>query len=227
MIFPGKQESKKKRTQPSSSSSSLRTAKTHIHHHKSRVTMTLFSRRRPFFLTILLLVILSSSCSSSSSTNGGSGSGGGGTFSLGIRDSFMIAHSFHNHAAFGPAGGLHGATYTVDVEFITTNDGLQETVNWVMDIGFASSILQKVLQRYHLKNLDDIFCNGEFTTTEFMCRQIHQDLCQKLLQQHQQQEGNDGSTSSASFQGELCVKLWESHKAWASYRASTTTTTTD
>jgi hypothetical protein len=31
-------------------------------------------------------------------------------FKLGIRDSFMIAHSFHQHPAFGPAGQMHGAT---------------------------------------------------------------------------------------------------------------------
>ena len=36
-------------------------------------------------------------------------------FTLGIRDSIMVAHSFTEE--FGPAHGLHGATYTVDVEF--------------------------------------------------------------------------------------------------------------
>mmetsp|Transcript_58060 Transcript_58060/g.62737 ORF Transcript_58060/g.62737 Transcript_58060/m.62737 type:complete len:80 (-) Transcript_58060:1772-2011(-) len=38
-------------------------------------------------------------------------------FSLGVKDSLMIAHSFHNHPSFGPAGGMHGATYTCDVDF--------------------------------------------------------------------------------------------------------------
>ena len=37
---------------------------------------------------------------------------GGGDFSLGIRDSIMIAHSFKGEE-FGPAQNLHGATYTV------------------------------------------------------------------------------------------------------------------
>ena len=27
-------------------------------------------------------------------------------FTLGVRDSIMIAHSFHNHPSFGPAGGM-------------------------------------------------------------------------------------------------------------------------
>ena len=40
----------------------------------------------------------------------------GGRYSLGLRDSIMIAHSFKGEE-FGPAQNMHGATYTVDVEF--------------------------------------------------------------------------------------------------------------
>lgn len=127
------------------------------------------------------------------------------TFQLGIRDSFMIAHSFHGHPSFGPAGALHGATYTCDVDFVSEN--LAPTVNWVIDIGKASELLAAVLQKYNYQNLDQVFANGEFTTTEFMCRQIHSDLCELL-----KAEGVD-------FDGNICVKLWESHKAWASYTA--------
>lgn len=54
-------------------------------------------------------------------------------FSLGVRDSFMVAHSFHDNPKFGPAGKLHGATYTCDVEF-SAKDLVAET-NWVIDIG--------------------------------------------------------------------------------------------
>ena len=129
----------------------------------------------------------------------------GSTFRLGIRDSFMIAHSFHEHPSFGPAGGLHGATYTCDVEF--SSDQLAETTNWVIDIGLASEILADVLKKYNYKNLDQVFSDGQFTTTEFMCRQIHGDLCQRL------------KDDCPGFKGEICVKLWESHKAWASYTA--------
>jgi 6-pyruvoyltetrahydropterin/6-carboxytetrahydropterin synthase len=124
-------------------------------------------------------------------------------FKLGIRDTFMIAHSFHGHAAFGPAGGMHGATYTCDVEFGA--DALCEETNWVMDIGRAGEILSEVLANYNLKNLDEVFSNGELTTTEFMCKQIYEDLCARL---------------SGEFKGDICVKLWESHKAWASYTGS-------
>jgi len=64
-------------------------------------------------------------------------------FSLGVRDSLMIAHSFHNNPRFGPAGSMHGATYTCDVEFLTKT--LDPETNWVIDIGKASDIVSDVL----------------------------------------------------------------------------------
>lgn len=134
-------------------------------------------------------------------------------YTLGIRDSIMIAHSFHNHPAFGPAGKLHGATYTCDVEFIT--DKLQDKVNWVLDIGYASELLSEVLSQYNMKNLDDVFKDGEFTTTEFMARRIQMDLAEKLRKCNNM-DGDHGSKSPL-FEGRIRVKLYESHKAWASY----------
>lgn len=130
-------------------------------------------------------------------------------YTLGIRDSIMIAHSFHDHPAFGPAGKLHGATYTCDVEFIT--DKLQDQVNWVLDIGYASELLSEVLSQYNMNNLDEVFKDGEFTTTEFMARRIQMDLAEKLRQ------CNNNVSNSPMFQGRIRVKLYESHKAWASY----------
>jgi hypothetical protein len=55
-------------------------------------------------------------------------------YCLGIRDSIMIAHSFKG-SEFGPAQNLHGATYTVDVEF--SKPELVQSSNWV----FSSNIL--------------------------------------------------------------------------------------
>ena len=90
------------------------------------------------------------------------------------------------------------------MEFCT--DELVEETNWVIDIGMASQLLADVLAKYNFQNLDQVFCNGEMTTTEFMCRQIFQDLKEKVV--------------SEGFRGDICVKLWESHKAWASYTGS-------
>jgi 6-pyruvoyl-tetrahydropterin synthase len=132
-------------------------------------------------------------------------------YTLGIRDSIMIAHSFHDHPSFGPAGKMHGATYTCDVEFIA--EKLQEQVNWVLDIGYASELLSEVLSQYNMKNLDEVFSNGEFTTTEFMARRIQMDLAQRL----RECASSDGSCDGPGFEGRIRVKLYESHKAWASY----------
>lgn len=124
-------------------------------------------------------------------------------FSLGVRESLMIAHSFHNHPAFGPAGGMHGATYTCDVEFLSKE--LNPETNWVIDIGKASDLLAAVLQKYNLKNLDEVFPGKVMTTTEFMAKQIHDDIQESLKKQCKE------------FRGCVRVKLWESHKAWATY----------
>ncbi|CAJ1952546.1 unnamed protein product [Cylindrotheca closterium] len=124
-------------------------------------------------------------------------------YSLGVRDSLMIAHSFHSHPKFGPAGGMHGATYTCDVEFLT--DKLHPETNWVIDIGKASDIVSDVLKKYNLKNLDEIFGDNVMTTTEFMSRKIHDDIKSRL------------KDDCRDFDGVICVKLYESHKAWATY----------
>ena len=122
-------------------------------------------------------------------------------YSLGIRDSIMIAHSFRGEE-FGPAQNLHGATYTVDVDFEVPE--LVENSNWVVDIGLESQTLAEVLAKYNFHNLDEIF-PGENTTTEFMCRAIHRDLAEAFRRRR--------------FRGGLRVKLFESHKAWASFSA--------
>lgn len=123
----------------------------------------------------------------------------GNGFSLGIRDSIMIAHSFTG-SEFGPAQALHGATYTVDVDF--SSPELVPGSNWVIDIGAASEMLSAVLQAYNFRHLNELFPQ-ENTTTEFMCRVIHNDLAARL--------------TDKCWRGGLRVKLHESHKAWAQY----------
>jgi len=75
-----------------------------------------------------------------------------------------------------------------------------------MDIGQASSMLSQVLSKYNLQNLDELFIHGEYTTSEFMAQQVFHDLVH-WIQKH-----------NIPFVGEIHVKLWESHKAWACYR---------
>lgn len=95
---------------------------------------------------------------------------------------------------------MHGATYTVDVDLST--EDIVENLNWVIDIGVLSDLLSDVLKKYNFQNLNELFpCDN--TTTEYMCRVIHNDLSTRL--------------KSKGFCGHCRVKLFESHKAWASY----------
>ena len=127
-------------------------------------------------------------------------------FSLTVRDHMMIAHSFKGDI-FGPAQGLHGATYVVDVSFereANDNDDL------IVDIGLASEVLSSVIAEFNMKNLDDIeeFANRN-TTTEFMAMTVFDRLAAAIRQ------GRLGETGKG-----LCsmkVTLGESHIAWASY----------
>eukprot|EP00814_Leptocylindrus_danicus_P017921 CAMPEP_0116016832 /NCGR_PEP_ID=MMETSP0321-20121206/7706_1 /TAXON_ID=163516 /ORGANISM="Leptocylindrus danicus var. danicus, Strain B650" /LENGTH=154 /DNA_ID=CAMNT_0003486947 /DNA_START=51 /DNA_END=515 /DNA_ORIENTATION=- len=124
-------------------------------------------------------------------------------YALGVRDSFMIGHSFRGNPDFGPAANMHGATYTCDVEFRTAK--LHEKNNWVIDIGKALSILSDVLGEYNFKNLDEVFPDETvMTTTEFMAKKVHDGVAKRVKEE-------------CGFSGIITVKLWESHMAWASY----------
>uniref|UniRef100_A0A7S1BLS1 6-pyruvoyltetrahydropterin synthase n=1 Tax=Corethron hystrix TaxID=216773 RepID=A0A7S1BLS1_9STRA len=122
-------------------------------------------------------------------------------YSLGIRDSFMIAHSFAGNPDFGPAQSLHGATYTCDCSFRCKK--LHAKNNWVLDIGYASAVVKEELSKYNFKNLDEMFL-GTMTTTEFMSQIICEGIAKRMR-------------SEKNFRGSLEVKLFESHCAWASY----------
>ncbi len=128
----------------------------------------------------------------------------------------MIAHSFHGHPSFGPAGGMHGATYTVDVEFACRH--LHPVCNWVIDIGYASDMVSEVLKRYNYKNLDEVYGDGTMTTTEFMCRAIFDGIVEKLKEGRRgTDDGGGGEDRGVEFDGWIKVTLWESHRAWASF----------
>lgn len=86
-----------------------------------------------------------------------------------VRDRIMIAHSLPD-PFFGPAQGLHGATFVVDVAFF------RETLtskNVVVDIGAALDVLKETLKPLAYKNLDTLpdFA-GQLTTTEFLAKHI-------------------------------------------------------
>jgi 6-pyruvoyltetrahydropterin/6-carboxytetrahydropterin synthase len=122
-------------------------------------------------------------------------------YELGVREHFMIAHSFRGEM-FGPAQRLHGATYVVDALFHRAN---LDKDNVVIDIGRAGELLREVLAALNYRNLDDVpELKGINTTTEFLCRHVHTELSKRI---------------ATFFEGELKITLHESHIAWASFRA--------
>ncbi|HEY5826820.1 MAG TPA: 6-carboxytetrahydropterin synthase [Hyphomicrobiaceae bacterium] len=90
-------------------------------------------------------------------------------YAVEVRDRIMIAHSLPN-PFFGPAQGMHGATFVVDVAFF------RETLtkeNVVVDIGAVLDVLGKTLKPLAYQNLDALpQFKGKLTTTEFLSRYV-------------------------------------------------------
>lgn len=96
-------------------------------------------------------------------------------FAVEVRDHIMIAHSLPS-PTFGPAQGMHGATFTVDAAFFAErldDEGL------VVDMGLATQALSEALSPLRYQNLDEVPAfKGKFTTTEFLCQQIFDSLAE-------------------------------------------------
>ncbi len=111
-------------------------------------------------------------------------------YAVEVRDRIMIAHSFKGEL-FGPAQGLHGATFVVDVAFFRetlTADAV------VVDIGRAHAALKATLSPLQYQNLDALpqFA-GQNTTTEFLSRHIF-DAMAGAAQRGELGPGSEGVT---------------------------------
>ncbi len=127
-------------------------------------------------------------------------------FSVTVRDSMMIAHSFRGEV-FGPAQRLHGATYVVDATFRRPE---LDADNLVVDIGRATEQLHAVLSELNYRNLDeDEEFAGVNTSTEALARVVADRLAARIA-------GGALGEQARGLAG-LVVTLRESHIAWASY----------
>ena len=124
-------------------------------------------------------------------------------FSLTVRSHFMIAHSLPREA-FGPAQGLHGATFVAEATF--RRHALNEDAI-VLDIGEAGKVLDAVLDGLNYKNLDEHpdFA-GKLSTTEALAQYIADAVAAQI------RNGEDGRQLAG-----LDVTLREHPDAWASY----------
>lgn len=124
-------------------------------------------------------------------------------FRLTVRDHVMVAHSLPD-PFFGPAAGLHGATFVVEATFERAE--LDEH-GVVIDIGAATGALAEVLAELNYRNLDELeqFA-GRLTTTEFLARYVAEQLADRM-----ELGGIAGMTA-------IDVTLREHPDAWAAYR---------
>jgi 6-pyruvoyl-tetrahydropterin synthase len=128
-------------------------------------------------------------------------------FAVEVRDHIMIAHSLP-HPLFGPAAGLHGATFVVDAAFFAEELGPQGIV---VDIGLATDALGAALAPLRYRNLDEApeFA-GRFSTTEALCRHVWDALAAAA---------RGGGLGDGGRLRRLRVTLHESHVARAWFEA--------
>ncbi|MGR3779780.1 MAG: 6-pyruvoyl trahydropterin synthase family protein [Albimonas sp.] len=128
-------------------------------------------------------------------------------YAVEVRDHVMLAHSLPGEV-FGPAQGLHGATYVVDVAFYRAELGPERIV---VDIGRAHEALKAALAPLNYANLDEAF-PGELTTTEWLAKHVHDQLSAAA------RAGGLGVGSEGIER--IRVTLNESHVARAWYEAA-------
>ena len=130
-------------------------------------------------------------------------------FAVEVRDHIMLAHSLPGEV-FGPAQGLHGATYVVDAAFMRETlsaDGI------VVDIGRAHEALKAALKPLNYANLDTLpQFEGVVTTTEYLARHIFDQIAEAA------RSGALGSGSEGLQK--IRVVLNESHLARAWYEGA-------
>jgi 6-pyruvoyl-tetrahydropterin synthase len=131
-------------------------------------------------------------------------------FAVEVRDHIMIAHSLPGDV-FGPAQGLHGATFVVDVAFFREE---LDPDNIVVDIGRATDTLKAILKPINYANLDAHapFKGRGATTTEFLSRHIFDEMAKAI------KAGELGPHAPGLTR--LRVTLNESHVARAWYEAA-------
>ena len=128
-------------------------------------------------------------------------------FAVEVRDHIMIAHSLAA-PVFGPAQGVHGATYIVDAAFFAED---LDRHGIVVDIGIATTLLSEALAPLRYMNLDaEPAFAGRLTTTEVLARHVFDALAAAA---------RAGRLEDGGRIARIRVTLHESHVARAWYEA--------
>jgi 6-pyruvoyltetrahydropterin/6-carboxytetrahydropterin synthase len=120
-------------------------------------------------------------------------------YAVTVRDHIMVAHSLPR-PVFGPAQGLHGATYVVEA---TLRCAELDDDEIVVDIGALTSALGEILGELRYRNLDEHpEFQGRITSTEALARWVGDRLA---------------AASVSSRADAVEIVLRESPDAWVGY----------
>src|SRR5215471_13126804 len=132
-------------------------------------------------------------------------------YAVEVSDQIMIAHSFRG-AVFGPAQGLHGATFVVRVAFLA--ERLDEN-GIVVDIGRADEVLKMVLGPLKYQNLDALpQFKGINTTTEFITKHVFDGMAEEARKGGLGRDGRELNAIRVTVAESPSARAWYEAPLW-------------
>jgi 6-pyruvoyl-tetrahydropterin synthase len=132
-------------------------------------------------------------------------------FAVEVSDHIMIAHSFRG-AVFGPAQGLHGATFVVRVAFLAER---LDAHGIVVDIGRALDVLKTVLDPLKYQNLDAMpQFKGINTTTEFLTKHVFDGMAEAARKGGLGRDGRELHTVRVTVAESPSARAWYEAPLW-------------
>jgi 6-pyruvoyl-tetrahydropterin synthase len=132
-------------------------------------------------------------------------------YAVEVSDQIMIAHSFRGEI-FGPAQGVHGATFVIRVAFLA--DEL-DAHGIVVDIARAHDVLEAALTPLNYHNLDELpQFKGINTTTEFLTRHLFDHLADAARNGKLGRDGRELKSIRVTVAESPVARAWYEAPLW-------------
>jgi 6-pyruvoyl-tetrahydropterin synthase len=132
-------------------------------------------------------------------------------FAVEVSDHIMIAHSFRG-AVFGPAQGLHGATFAISAAFLAER---LDRNGIVVDIGRAHEVLKAILAELNYRNLDDLPAFKDTnTTTEFLTKHVFDRLAEAVREGALGRDGREIKGVRVTIAESPLARAWYEAAVW-------------
>ncbi len=132
-------------------------------------------------------------------------------YAVEVSDQIMIAHSFRGEI-FGPAQGVHGATFVIRVAFLA--DEL-DVHGIVVDIARAHEVLKEALVPLNYHNLDELpQFKGINTTTEFLTRHLFDHLADAARNGKLGRDGRELKSIRVTIAESPVARAWYEAPLW-------------